>query len=148
MDGMEFKVDGNIELVFDERVVAGSGEIIISNGTDTRTIDINDTSQVMFDGYDHVTIDPIDDLLPDSNYNIQMVSGVIVDANGHAYAGISAPDTLDFMTILPIRVWCIAILWMNSPRFRLIAISVWTLTSRLLREVVRLSSVMARIRAP
>ncbi|MCB1985391.1 MAG: Ig-like domain-containing protein [Burkholderiales bacterium] len=99
VDGMEFKVDGNIELVFDERVVAGSGEIIISNGTDTRTIDINDTSQVMFDGYDHVTIDPIDDLLPDSNYNIQMVSGVIVDANGHAYAGISAPDTLDFMTI-------------------------------------------------
>ncbi|MDR4517575.1 MAG: Ig-like domain-containing protein [Nitrosomonas sp.] len=99
VDGMEFKVDGNIELAFDERVVVGSGEIIISNGTDTRTIDINDTSQVMFDGYDLVTIDPIDDLLPDSNYNIQMVSGVIMDANGHAYAGISDPDTLDFMTI-------------------------------------------------
>ena len=93
------KADNNIELYFDESVVAGSGEIIISNGTDTRTIDINDTSQVTFDGFDSVIINPIDDLVPDTVYNIQVASGVILDEDGFAYAGISDPEALDFMVI-------------------------------------------------
>jgi methionine-rich copper-binding protein CopC len=93
------KADSNLELYFDEQVVAGSGAIIISDGTDTRTIDIQDASQVTFDGYSSVIINPVEDLIPDTNYYIQIAAGVILDANGHAYAGISDTETLDFMTI-------------------------------------------------
>ncbi len=92
------KADGSIELYFDEAVVAGSGTIIISNGTDTRTIDIQDTSQVTFDGYSGIIIDPADDLIPDTNYYIQISAGAIMDLDGHAYAGISDTETLNFMT--------------------------------------------------
>ena len=99
MDEMDFKVDSNIELIFDEMVVAGNGEIIISNGTDTRTIDIHDASQVTFDGYDRVTINLIDDLVSDTRYNIQMAGGVITDTNGHSFSGINNHETLDFMVI-------------------------------------------------
>jgi hypothetical protein len=92
------KVDNNIELYFDEPVVAGSGAIIISNGSDTRTIDIQDATQVMFDGYAGVIINPVDDLIPDTNYHIQIAAGAILDTNGRAYAGINDTETLDFMT--------------------------------------------------
>jgi len=96
----EFQVDSDLRLEFDEMVVAGSGAIIISNGTDTRTIDVNDTSQVIFDDYyGSVIINPAEELEPNTIYNIQMASGVITDPNGHAYAGINNPDTLNFITI-------------------------------------------------
>lgn len=95
----EFQVDSDIRLDFDEMVVAGSGAIIISNGTDTRTIDINDASQVMFDGYSGVIINPAEDLEPNTIYNIQMANGVIVDLEGHAYEGINDSETLNFTTI-------------------------------------------------
>ncbi len=48
---INFRVDENITLVFDEFVAAGSGKIIISNGTDTRTIAIDDASQVTFEEF-------------------------------------------------------------------------------------------------
>jgi methionine-rich copper-binding protein CopC len=98
-DSTEFQVDSNIELYFDETVIAGSGDIIISNGTDTRTIAINDASQVTFDGYGGVTINPPADLVPNTTYNIQIASGVITDLAGNAYAGISDDTTLNFTTI-------------------------------------------------
>jgi VCBS repeat-containing protein len=93
------KADNNIELYFDEPVVAGSGAIIISNGSGTRTIDIQDANQVTFDGYGSVIIDPIDDLIPDTNYSIQITAGAALDMDGRAYAGISDTETFDFMTI-------------------------------------------------
>jgi methionine-rich copper-binding protein CopC len=83
------RIDGNIELHFDEAVKAATGNIVISNGTgtgtDVRTIAIDDVSQVSFEG-DIVTIDLTDDLWPDSTYVLQMDSGVIIDETGH-------PDT-------------------------------------------------------
>jgi len=96
------KIDQNIVLDFDESIVAGNGNIIISNGADTRVIDINDTSQVIFtsDKYGgSIIIDPTEDLLVDTNYNIQIASGVIRDAAGNAYPSFNDSDTLDFMTI-------------------------------------------------
>ncbi|QOJ23111.1 MAG: Ig-like domain-containing protein [Gammaproteobacteria bacterium] len=82
-----FPVDENIELHFDEAVKAAAGNIVISNGTDVRTIAINDTSQVAFAG-DTVTINPVDDLLPDSDYVLQIESGVITDIAGHPNTGL------------------------------------------------------------
>ncbi|SET60723.1 von Willebrand factor type D domain-containing protein [Nitrosomonas marina] len=98
-NGDTHQIDNDIRLTFNEQVVAGTGAIILSNGSDTRTIDVNDASQVTFDDFRSVTINPATDLEPNTTYNIQMVSGVITDTAGNAYAGISDPTTLNFTTI-------------------------------------------------
>ncbi len=90
-----FKVDGGFRLFFDEIVTAISGDIIFSNGTDTRVIDINDTNQITFE-YGRVTIYPTEGLVADTTYSVQMASGVIADLAGNAFAGLS--DT-SFTTI-------------------------------------------------
>ncbi|MDP3280561.1 MAG: Ig-like domain-containing protein, partial [Nitrosomonas sp.] len=91
-------IDNNIFLRFDEDVVAGKGHIIISNGSDTRNIAINDTNQVTFDGYRTVTINPTTDLIINTSYSIQIASGVIMDTKGNPYEGISDETTLNFTT--------------------------------------------------
>ncbi len=75
-------VDRNMELHFDEAVKPANGKIVLSNGDDIRTIDINDESQVTFHG-EVVTVDPAKDLLPDSKYVLEIESGVITDEAGH-----------------------------------------------------------------
>ena len=77
-----FSIDGDIQLYFDEAVKAGAGDIVISNGSDVRTVAIDDVSQVSFDN-DIVTINLADDLLPDTKYVLTMGSGVITDIAGH-----------------------------------------------------------------
>jgi methionine-rich copper-binding protein CopC len=96
----DFPVDGDIELFFNESVQAGSnGNIVISNGTDTRTIAIDDTSQVSFSGYNRVAINPLDDLIPYTSYSIRIDSAAITDLTGNTYAGISDDTTLNFSTV-------------------------------------------------
>ncbi|MDV6347255.1 Ig-like domain-containing protein [Nitrosomonas sp. Is35] len=99
-DFTDFQVDQNIELYFNEQIESGSsGNIVISNGSDTRTIAINDASQVTFDGFNGISINPAADLVPGTNYSIRIDSGAVTDVNGHAYAGISDDTTLNFSTI-------------------------------------------------
>ena len=108
-ENQAFEANNNIELYFDEVVVAGNGDIVISNGVDTRIIDISDTTQVTFDGiqfwdlatHSIVVINPTDDLVANTTYNVQMVSGVLVDETEHAYAGINDASTFNFTTIAP-----------------------------------------------
>ena len=91
-------VGSDIVLMFSEAVKAGTGNIIISNGTDSRTIDIADTQgQVTISG-STVTINPTNNLASGSTYNVQLPTGVIKDLAGNAYAGISDATTLNFMT--------------------------------------------------
>ncbi len=105
-DSSEFQVSDNIELFFDEDVIAGIGNIIISSGLDMRAIAINDISQVTFDE-DRVIINPTDDLMPDVSYTVQIASGVITDLSGNVYSGfdngtistIEAPSFSLFGTI-------------------------------------------------
>lgn len=95
-----FRVNQNIVLrFFRDEITAGSGHIIISNGLDTRTININDTEQVAFKSDNKVIINPKEDLIPDTTYNIQMMRGVIVDLNGNAFAGINDETPLHFTTV-------------------------------------------------
>ncbi|MES2352903.1 MAG: Ig-like domain-containing protein, partial [Pseudomonadota bacterium] len=97
-DATAVAVGSNIVLTFSENVSAGSGNIVISNGAgDTRTIAVGDTSQVTISGTT-VTINPTNDLYASENYNVQMASGVLVDAAGNAYAGITNATTLNFST--------------------------------------------------
>ena len=84
-------------LTFSEAVQAGTGNIVISNGTDIRTISVTDATQVSING-STVTINPAVDLNPDASYNVQMASGVIKDMAGNLYAGISDASTLNFGT--------------------------------------------------
>ena len=92
-----FAVGANIELTFSETVHAGSGDITISNGSDTRTIGITDTSQVTVSG-NHVTINPAADLSIGSAYNVQIGSGALLDQAGNNYAGINNSTALNFRT--------------------------------------------------
>lgn len=105
----EFKIDDNIELYFDEEVVAGSGNIIISNGTDTRTIAINDSSQVAYSDESHraVSINPLEDLIPNTTYSVQIASGVIMDTTGNSYNGTSDATPLNYTPVAsnPLLVW-------------------------------------------
>ncbi len=54
-------------LTFSEPVIAGSGNIVISNGTDTRTIATGDTTQVTFSG-NTANINPSADLQKGTTY--------------------------------------------------------------------------------
>lgn len=131
-DGEFLKADDNIELVFDETIIAGNGAIVISNGTDTRTIDIHDATQVRFEnddafnfghlidpfptasasqthlivnnpdstnGFTRVIIDPTDDLIPDTQYSVQLAAGAITDTDGYAYSGLNEAEAIDFTVI-------------------------------------------------
>jgi len=91
---------GNIVLTFSENITAGSGNIVISNGVDTRTISISDATQISISG-NTVTINPTADLEWNSDYNVQMATGVLRDGAGNDYAGISDATTLNFTTGMP-----------------------------------------------
>lgn len=105
----EFKIDDNLKLYFDEEVVAGSGNIIISNGSDTRTIAINDASQVTYSDESHraVSINPLKDLIPNTTYSVQISSGVIMDTTGNSYTGTSDATPLNYTSVAsnPLLVW-------------------------------------------
>ena len=97
-DATAVAIDSNIVLTFSEVVQAGTGNIIISDGTDdTRTITITDSSQVTFDG-SLVTINPTNDLQTGTLYNVKIDNGAITDDAGNAFAGISESETLNFET--------------------------------------------------
>jgi hypothetical protein len=90
----------HIVLTFSEAVVAGTGNIIISgtNGsgqTDTRTIAVGDITQVTISATT-VDINPGADLLNGYAYNVQFASGVIKDAAGNAFAGITTASALNY----------------------------------------------------
>lgn len=111
-EGQALEADDSIELYFDEIVTAGNGGIVISNGVDTRIIDISDTTQITFDEYQYgdmvrhgsVVINPIDDLVANTTYSVQMASGVLIDTTNHAYAGISNATAFNFTTVEPVIV--------------------------------------------
>ncbi|WP_160818633.1 Ig-like domain-containing protein [Nitrosomonas oligotropha] len=94
----ELPADEDIWLHFDEQMIPGSGSIILSNGPDTRTIDITDASQVIFDSFGGVTINPAADLIPNTHYHIQIPAGTITDTTGNTYAGNGDSNALGFTT--------------------------------------------------
>lgn len=86
----------SIVLNFNEQVLAGAGDIVISNGAgDTRTISVGDATQVTVSG-NSVTITPSANLLQGASYNVQFASGVIKDLAGNAFAGLTSATDLSF----------------------------------------------------
>ncbi|MDP3518166.1 MAG: Ig-like domain-containing protein, partial [Pseudohongiella sp.] len=95
-DATSVLVNSNIVLTFSETVTAGSGNIVISDGSHILTIPVAD-AQVTINGTT-VTINPTAHLKPNSLYFVQMAAGVLVDAAGNPYAGIADTTTLNFTT--------------------------------------------------
>lgn len=97
-------VGSNIVLTFSENVVAGAGNILIKKALDdstVATIAVGD-AQVTFNGTTGVTINPTADLAAGTAYYVTMASGVIADAAGNPYAGISLATDLNFTTASPV----------------------------------------------
>ncbi len=93
-------IDSNLKLSFDKSIKAGNGNIVISNGSDTHYIDVNDSSQVTFSKYgDTVTINPRENLVPNTSYSIQLASGVFVDTAGQSYTNVNDKTPLNFATV-------------------------------------------------
>jgi len=101
-DASGVAVGDNVVLYFTEEVKPASGNIVISNGSDTRIISINDSSQVIFSsgkfGGNQIIIDPAADLTPNTAYHIEIDASAITDTAGNYYAGISDDTTLNFTT--------------------------------------------------
>ncbi|TYL79806.1 tandem-95 repeat protein [Bradyrhizobium cytisi] len=90
----------DITLNFDKTVHAGHGTITITGDAgDVRTIDVTDANQVIFSGTT-MTINPTGDLAGGQTYHVTFGAGVVVDAAGTAFAGLSS-GTLDFTTAVP-----------------------------------------------
>jgi uncharacterized protein YjiK/methionine-rich copper-binding protein CopC len=87
--------NSTITLTFNEAVMGGTGNFVIASTGDTRTIAATDATQVTISG-NSVRITPIPALQNGVSYNLQFASGVIKDAAGNAFAGITTPTALNF----------------------------------------------------
>jgi hypothetical protein len=89
----------NIVLTMSENVNAGTGNIIIYDSTDAQieSIPISDT-KVTISGRT-VSIDPSTSLALNTLYYVKIASGVLVNASGNAYAGISDKTSWNFTTV-------------------------------------------------
>ena len=93
--------DAPIVLHFTESVVAGTGSITLTSGSDVRVIDVAG-GQVHFSGAT-VTIDPSADLNPGATYSLTVDNGAIKDLGGNAFAGV-ASGAFSFSTLDPDKV--------------------------------------------
>jgi uncharacterized protein YjiK len=92
VDGATGIIGSHMTLSFSEVVQAGTGNIVISNGSDTRNVSIADTTQVKFNG-GLVSLSLATPLQDSSRYTVQLASGVITDLYGNAYAGMTQSFT-------------------------------------------------------
>lgn len=92
---------GAVILTFDEPVISGTGNIIITDDLNNQTfIDVTDTTQVRFGGKS-VVITPSTTFGLGRSYNVQMASGVITDLAGNDFAGLNDATQLNFTTAMP-----------------------------------------------
>ncbi len=100
-DNATSAANNRIVLTFNEAVTATvAGNIVITGVTDTRVISVLDATQVTFSG-NTINIVPTSNLLSSSTYNMQIAAGVIRDAAGNSYAGITTTTALNFTTAPP-----------------------------------------------
>jgi Ca2+-binding RTX toxin-like protein/methionine-rich copper-binding protein CopC len=95
-------VDSHFVLTFSEAVKPGRSGIIalVNPQTPAKTlnIDINDASQVSFNGT-RITVNPADNMVGNTAYYVTVSPGAILDLKDNAYPGISDTQTLDFSTL-------------------------------------------------
>ncbi|MDD3019337.1 MAG: Ig-like domain-containing protein, partial [Comamonas sp.] len=97
-DSTAVAAGANVTLTFSENVILGTGNITLTNAadaTDTRTIAVNDATQVSVSGA-VVTINPTADLKAGATYYVNLPATAVLDAAGNAYAGITGTTALNF----------------------------------------------------
>jgi uncharacterized protein YjiK/methionine-rich copper-binding protein CopC len=92
VDGATGIIGNHMTMSFSKIVQPGTGNIVVSNGSDTRNVAINDTTQVKFNG-GRLTITFATPLQDSSHYTVQLAGGVITDLYGNPFAGISQSFT-------------------------------------------------------
>ena len=94
----DFPFSSNIVLTFSEAVAAGSGNILISTGSNTNgdfeSIPIDD-DRITFSS-ERVTINPSGTFQSEGSYNVLIPAGAIKDPAGNFFAGITSATTLNF----------------------------------------------------
>ncbi|MDD2863331.1 MAG: Ig-like domain-containing protein [Methylococcales bacterium] len=75
----------DIKLVFNEKIQAGTGDIVLSNGVDIRTIPVTD-KQITING-NKLVFNPTKDFDSHSTYNVHIDSGAVLDSSGNAFEG-------------------------------------------------------------
>ena len=95
-------ITSNLVLTFNESIVTGTGNITLTDLTDsTQTvIAITDTTQVSVAGA-VLTINPAQDLGALKSYAIRIDAGAVTDLSDNPYAGITDDTTWAFTTVLP-----------------------------------------------
>jgi hypothetical protein len=79
----------NISLAFDENLVLGNGVIKLSLASGALVESFNtSTSTSVKASYTYLTIDPLLDLLPDTDYVLELGAGVVKDSSGNQNAVI------------------------------------------------------------
>ncbi len=93
-----------LQVAFDQPIVQGRGNFIISNGQgDTQIISVNDGNHVFI--YDRsLSILPLKDLTPDSHYSVQMEAGALTDVQGRPLAAVMDSTAYNFTTAAPLEI--------------------------------------------
>ncbi|NOT85142.1 MAG: Ig-like domain-containing protein [Methylococcaceae bacterium] len=93
-------ISADIKLQFNEAIKLGVGTLVLSNGLgDTRTIAIDDHSQVSIKDSVTLVIHPTQPLLANAQYSIQIDGGTVTDLAGNSFAGIQDTTNAQFYTI-------------------------------------------------
>lgn len=88
--------NANLLITFNEPVKAGTGNIVIVQGTDLyENIDITNTDRVQFSG-NQITINPSNDFASSQPYIVLIASGVIKDIANNNFAGITDSTAWNF----------------------------------------------------
>jgi 6-phosphogluconolactonase (cycloisomerase 2 family) len=100
-NGTDVAPTSNLEIVFNEAVQKGSGNIVIkdSNGNVFETIDVTSGNITINDKT--VEINPTKDLQKGTSYYVEIDTTAITDISGNAFAGISGSTTWSFSTPAP-----------------------------------------------
>ena len=96
-DAIDVAVGANLVLTFNEDVVAGPGNFRIANAADGTTFEIIAAVDATFVD-NTVTLDPVAELVAETEYNVLVQPTAVEDTSGNPFAGIS-DDSFSFTTV-------------------------------------------------
>lgn len=100
-NAQQVATDATIQAIFNEPIKAGIGNFILSNNLgDSRTIAVNDTSQVTIEGH-LIEIKPLQKFQANAHYNLQFNAGIITDLSNHGILSSDESEGLNFSTAIP-----------------------------------------------
>ena len=97
---MDVATNANLVVRFDENVVAGSGNIVITEtgGGVFETVNVTSGQVTIVD--DTVTIDPAGALAQSTDYHILVDAGALTDPATNDFSGITDATAWEFTTLL------------------------------------------------